>query len=48
MESADVADIKRHFNVVAEGLEKKIQLDRSEGQSSVRQTSRSVIGWKIA
>ena len=26
MESSDVADIKRHFNVVAEGLEKKIQL----------------------
>jgi threonine aldolase len=26
MESSDVAEIKRHFNVVAEGLEKKIQL----------------------
>jgi hypothetical protein len=26
MESSDVAEIKRHFNVVAEGLEKKLQL----------------------
>ena len=26
MESFDVAEIKRHFNVVAEGLEKKLQL----------------------
>lgn len=26
MESSDVAEIKRHFSVVAEGLEKKIQL----------------------
>jgi hypothetical protein len=26
MEASDVSEIKRHFNVVAEGLEKKIQL----------------------
>jgi hypothetical protein len=26
MESSDVVEIKRHFNVIAESLEKKIQL----------------------
>jgi hypothetical protein len=36
MESADVAEIKRHFNVVAEGLEKKIQLvAEKRGESGV-------------
>src|SRR6266508_3187823 len=34
MESSDVAEIKRHFNVVAEGLEKKIQLV-AEGVSAL-------------
>jgi hypothetical protein len=47
MESSDVAEIKRHFNVVAEGLEKKIQLvaegvsalDEGVGRVEVRMTS---------
>jgi hypothetical protein len=34
MESSDVAEIKRHFSVVAEGLEKKIQLV-AEGVSAL-------------
>ena len=34
MESSDVAEIKRHFNVVAESLEKKIQLV-AEGVSAL-------------
>jgi hypothetical protein len=34
MESSDVAEIKRHFNVVAEGLEKKLQLV-AEGVSAL-------------
>jgi hypothetical protein len=34
MESADVAEIKLHFNVVAEGLERKLQLV-AEGASAL-------------
>ncbi len=34
MESSDVAEIKRHFNVVAEGLEKNLQLV-AEGVSAL-------------
>ncbi len=34
MDSSDVAEIKRHFNVVAEGIEKKIQLV-AEGVSAL-------------
>jgi uncharacterized small protein (DUF1192 family) len=34
MESSDVAEIKRHFNVVAEGFEKKLQLV-AEGVSAL-------------
>jgi exonuclease VII small subunit len=34
MESSEIAEIKRHFSVVAEGLEKKIQLV-AEGVSAL-------------
>lgn len=34
MESSDVAEIKRHFNVVAEGLEKNLRLV-AEGVSAL-------------
>jgi hypothetical protein len=34
MESSDVVEIKRHFNIVAEGLDKKIRLV-AEGVSAL-------------